>query len=153
MHAWGRARRKPAGPLNLVRLALILARLWGLTSAKWMMPAGRRPKRKPLGAARPIARPVDVGRRDRAGRTRVPMHALPWVLVALAVVGAATLFVTPAGESLLIDSGYPDNNGRDRDRILKVVKEVAGRTQIDNAAVTQRSKDRLRAIGLDAWLA
>src|SRR5690606_7492384 len=40
--------------------------------------------------------------------------------------GAATLFVTPAGESLLIDSGYPDNNGRDRDRILKVVREVAG---------------------------
>jgi len=50
--------------------------------------------------------------------------------------GAATLFVTPAGESLLIDSGYPDNNGRDRDRILKVVREVAGLKQIDHAAVS-----------------
>jgi len=50
--------------------------------------------------------------------------------------GAATLFVTPEGESLLIDSGYPDNGGRDRDRILKVAKEVAGRKQIDHAAVT-----------------
>jgi beta-lactamase superfamily II metal-dependent hydrolase len=50
--------------------------------------------------------------------------------------GAATLFVTPAGESLLIDSGYPDNGGRDRDRILKVLKEVAGRQQLDHAAVT-----------------
>ncbi len=50
--------------------------------------------------------------------------------------GAATLFVTPAGESLLIDSGYPDNNGRDRDRILKVVREVAGLERIDHAAVT-----------------
>ena len=49
--------------------------------------------------------------------------------------GAATLFVTPAGESLLIDSGYPDNNGRDRDRILKVVK-AAGLKHIDHAAVT-----------------
>ena len=44
--------------------------------------------------------------------------------------------MTPSGESLLIDSGYPDNKGRDRDRILKVAKEVAGLKQIDNAAVT-----------------
>lgn len=50
--------------------------------------------------------------------------------------GAATLLVTPAGESLLIDSGYPDNNGRDRDRILTVAKDVAGLEQIDHAAVT-----------------
>lgn len=50
--------------------------------------------------------------------------------------GAATLIVTPAGESLLIDSGYPDNNGRDRDRILKVVKDVAKLDHLDHAAVT-----------------
>lgn len=50
--------------------------------------------------------------------------------------GAATLFVTPAGESLLIDSGYPDNNGRDRDRILHVLKDVAKRSHLDHAAVT-----------------
>ncbi len=36
--------------------------------------------------------------------------------------GAATLFVTPAGESILIDSGYPDNHGRDLDRIIHVRK-------------------------------
>ena len=50
--------------------------------------------------------------------------------------GAATLLVTPAGESLLIDSGYPDNNGRDRDRILKVLREEAGVDHLDHAAVT-----------------
>ncbi len=50
--------------------------------------------------------------------------------------GAATLIVTPAGESLLIDSGYPDNGGRDRDRILEVVREVARRSELDHAAVT-----------------
>lgn len=50
--------------------------------------------------------------------------------------GAATLFVTPAGESLLIDSGYPDNQGRDRDRILHVLREVAGRKHLDHAAVS-----------------
>ena len=50
--------------------------------------------------------------------------------------GAATLLVTPAGESLLIDSGYPDNLGRDRDRILHVGREVAGLEHLDHAAVT-----------------
>jgi beta-lactamase superfamily II metal-dependent hydrolase len=50
--------------------------------------------------------------------------------------GAATLIVTPAGESVLIDSGYPDFGGRDRDRILKVAQEVAGLKQIDHAVVS-----------------
>jgi beta-lactamase superfamily II metal-dependent hydrolase len=55
--------------------------------------------------------------------------------------GAATLFVTPSGESMLIDSGYPDLNGRDRDRILNVVRKVAGLKQIDHAAVTHWHRD------------
>lgn len=50
--------------------------------------------------------------------------------------GAATLFVTPSGESLLIDSGYPDYGGRDRDRIVKVAKDIAKRSQIDHALVS-----------------
>ena len=32
--------------------------------------------------------------------------------------GQATLFVTPTGRSLLIDTGWPGNDGRDADRIL-----------------------------------
>lgn len=55
--------------------------------------------------------------------------------------GAATLIVTPAGESLLIDSGYPDNNGRDRDRVLKATKETAGLKSLDHAAVTHWHRD------------
>lgn len=50
--------------------------------------------------------------------------------------GAATLFVTPAGETLLIDSGYPDNNGRDRDRIVKVLKDQAKKSQLDHIMVS-----------------
>lgn len=50
--------------------------------------------------------------------------------------GAATLIVTPEGESLLIDSGYPDYGNRDRDRILHVLKEVAKRDHLDHALVT-----------------
>src|SRR5260370_8073726 len=36
--------------------------------------------------------------------------------------GQATLFVTPAGQSLLIDTGCPSNHGRDPDRILAATK-------------------------------
>ena len=54
--------------------------------------------------------------------------------------GAATLFVTPSGESLLIDSGYPDFKGRDMRRILDVAK-LAGVTQLDHAAVTHWHRD------------
>ena len=50
--------------------------------------------------------------------------------------GAATLLVTPAGESLLIDSGYPDNGGRDRDRILNVIQKVAKLDHLDHASVS-----------------
>ncbi len=50
--------------------------------------------------------------------------------------GAATLIVTPAGEAILIDSGYPDHNGRDRDRILSVVRDTAGLERIDHAVVS-----------------
>ena len=50
--------------------------------------------------------------------------------------GAANLIVTPANESILIDSGYPDNNGRDRDRILDVVRNVAVLKRIDHAVVS-----------------
>ncbi|MDA0283325.1 MAG: MBL fold metallo-hydrolase [Planctomycetota bacterium] len=50
--------------------------------------------------------------------------------------GAATLFVTPAGESLLIDSGYPGYDFRDRDRIVDVAKNHAQIKQIDHALVS-----------------
>jgi competence protein ComEC len=55
--------------------------------------------------------------------------------------GASTLFVTPTGESLLVDSGSHDNHGRDRDRVLKVARQVAGLTQIDHAVVTHWHED------------
>ena len=50
--------------------------------------------------------------------------------------GAATLFVTPQGESLLIDSGYPGYDFRDRDRIVDVAKNHAKVERIDHAVVS-----------------
>jgi hypothetical protein len=38
--------------------------------------------------------------------------------------GQSTLFVTPEGHSLLIDTGWPDNNFRDADRIAAAAKSA-----------------------------
>lgn len=48
--------------------------------------------------------------------------------------GGSTLIVTPAGESILIDSGNP--GGRDSGRIHKVMTEVAGLKQVDHLVTT-----------------
>jgi competence protein ComEC len=48
--------------------------------------------------------------------------------------GGATLIVTPAGESVLIDTGWPDDRGAPR--IHKVATEVAKLRQIDHLIVT-----------------
>jgi beta-lactamase superfamily II metal-dependent hydrolase len=56
--------------------------------------------------------------------------------------GQATLFVTPAGESLLIDTGWPDNGGRDADRIVSAAKKV-GITKIDYLVITHFHTDHV----------
>jgi beta-lactamase superfamily II metal-dependent hydrolase len=48
--------------------------------------------------------------------------------------GAATLIVTPVGESILIDTGMPGE--RDPARIVKTVREVAGLERLDHLVVT-----------------
>lgn len=48
--------------------------------------------------------------------------------------GGSTLIVTPAGESVLIDSGNP--GGRDAGRIHKTATEVAGLKRIDHCVTT-----------------
>jgi competence protein ComEC len=53
--------------------------------------------------------------------------------------GAATLIVTPEGESVLIDSGYPDERGAPR--IHKVAAGVAGLTRIDHLVITHFHND------------
>jgi len=56
--------------------------------------------------------------------------------------GQATLFVTPAGQSLLIDTGWDDNNGRDADRIVAAAKK-AGITKIDYVLITHFHEDHV----------
>ena len=55
------------------------------------------------------------------------------------VGGAATLIVTPAGESTLIDTGLPRD--RDVNRIEACVREVAGLDHIDNVLISHYDLD------------
>lgn len=54
--------------------------------------------------------------------------------------GQATLFVTPAHQSLLIDTGWPGNDARDAERIAAAAK-LAGITQIDYVLITHFHED------------
>ena len=56
--------------------------------------------------------------------------------------GQSTLFVTPEGHSLLIDTGWPGNDGRDADRIVTVAKK-AGLTKIDYVLFTHYHVDHV----------
>jgi competence protein ComEC len=54
--------------------------------------------------------------------------------------GQATLFVAPAGQSLLVDTGWPGNDYRDADRIASVAKK-AGLVKIDYVLLTHYHED------------
>src|SRR5437867_10169869 len=59
--------------------------------------------------------------------------------------GQATLFVTPAGQSLLIDTGWPGNGGRDADRIAAAARR-AGVKKLDYVLITHYHMDHVGGI-------
>jgi beta-lactamase superfamily II metal-dependent hydrolase len=59
--------------------------------------------------------------------------------------GKATLYVSPSGESLLIDAGYAGNNNRDADRIVAAAK-AAGVKQINYFLVTHFHNDHMGGV-------
>jgi competence protein ComEC len=59
--------------------------------------------------------------------------------------GQSTLFVTPKGESLLIDTGWPDHDFRDADRIAAAAKN-AGITKIDYVLITHFHDDHVGGV-------
>jgi beta-lactamase superfamily II metal-dependent hydrolase len=59
--------------------------------------------------------------------------------------GQATLVVTPSGQSLLIDTGWPGYEGRDADRILAAAHQ-AGITQLDYVLITHYHRDHVGGV-------
>jgi competence protein ComEC len=59
--------------------------------------------------------------------------------------GQATLVVSPSGQSLLIDAGWPGFEGRDADRILAAVHQ-ASLTEIDYALITHYHRDHVGGV-------
>jgi beta-lactamase superfamily II metal-dependent hydrolase len=56
--------------------------------------------------------------------------------------GQSTLFVTPTGQSLLIDTGWPGHEGRDAGRIAAAAK-LAGVSKIDYVLITHYHDDHV----------
>ncbi len=59
--------------------------------------------------------------------------------------GQSTLFVTPAGQSLLIDTGWPGYQGRDAERILAAMND-AGVHRLDFVLITHYHRDHVGGI-------
>jgi competence protein ComEC len=59
--------------------------------------------------------------------------------------GQSTLIVSPSGESLLIDTGWPGYEGRDADRIVTAARE-AGLKQIDYVLITHHHRDHVGGV-------
>src|SRR6186713_3093413 len=65
--------------------------------------------------------------------------------------GAATLIVSPSGESLLVDTGWA-KDGRDAKRIHDVATRVAGLKRIDQLIITHYHYDHVGGVGVLASL-
>jgi competence protein ComEC len=59
--------------------------------------------------------------------------------------GEATLFVSPSGESMLVDTGWPGFEGRDPDRIAAAAKQ-AGVKQIDYLVISHFHGDHMGGV-------
>ena len=59
--------------------------------------------------------------------------------------GQSTLIVSPSGQSMLIDTGWPENNGRDADRIVAAAR-AAGVQKIDYLLITHFHVDHMGGV-------
>lgn len=83
---------------------------------------------------------LNVTQAAAKGTRTVPRHLLIYSIDVEG--GQATLFVSPSKASLLVDTGWPGNNGRDADRIQAAMKD-AGISKIDHVFITHFHTDHV----------
>ncbi|MES1205816.1 MAG: MBL fold metallo-hydrolase [Pseudomonadota bacterium] len=60
--------------------------------------------------------------------------------------GGATLLVAPSGQTMLVDGGFPGNNDRDVNRVLKVIDEQVHATKLDYVVTTHYHGDHVGGV-------
>jgi len=92
------------------------------------------------GASGGGATPAGGAGGSPAGRTTFDIY---WIDVE---GGGATLLVSPSGQTMLVDGGFPGSNDRDVNRVLKVINEQVRVARLDYVVTTHFHGDHVGGI-------
>lgn len=122
----------------MVVAASVILGLAGSTASSAALSEGR--AKAPPSAQASSSKPAAPGDEQAAGKPKaLQVHFID------VEGGQATLIVSPSGESLLVDAGWPGNDGRDADRIAAAAAR-AGVSRIDFFVATHYHTDHIGGV-------